>query len=231
MNLLSVAILLGVAPIIAVSAESLRGANPSNAGDVYIEHHGTGDHHCYDLYSPMAYNNLLQSFHGRHNPDSGAQGYATCKLCTNGHMTCDATVTGGKSQLWASHIHRANNGDGNNGSGPPVINFCGSNTMGMVPPIDDGTVYKDECAMYSNGYSQNNNMLGNKVAGTTEGESVEHLVNDIGNYPEKYYFNFHSVDSWHYWLGHTNGKNPAPKGMCRGVMMSSGQLELEEERD
>merc|ERR1712187_850823 len=80
---------------------------------------------CFYLNSNMAFNNLVQSF--PNNPDSHAQGYATFKLCTNGTLIADtALVYGGQSPLIASHIHRAQNGDGENGSGPPVISFCGN---------------------------------------------------------------------------------------------------------
>ena len=41
--------------------------------------------------------------------------------CTDGQLSCDANVYGGKTQLIASHIHYAKNGDGRTGEGPPVL--------------------------------------------------------------------------------------------------------------
>merc|ERR1711865_653736 len=141
------------------------------------------------------YNNLMQSF--PNNPDSMAKGFSTCTLCTNGTMTCNANVYGGKTELVASHIHLASDGNGTSGSGDPVINFCGSNGGGM---INDHTDYMNECAKYSStSNSLNPEMMGAKVAGTTEGQSLAALVEDIGTNPGKYYLNFHSIASWSYW--------------------------------
>jgi len=169
----------------------------------------------------MAYNSLMQAF--VNNPDDKAQGFATCELCTNGTINCDANVYGGETPLIASHFHRASDDDGMNGNGPPVINFCGSNKKGM---INDGTPYEEECMPYM---SVNTNMTGKQVIGTTNGESIYDLVTDIGTYPEKFYLNFHSLASWSHWLGHGGD----PMGMCRGVLVSYGDqgVELEEERD
>jgi len=155
----------------------------------------------------MAYNSLMQAF--VNNPDDKAQGFATCELCTNGTINCDANVYGGETPLIASHFHRASDDDGMNGNGPPVINFCGSNKKGM---INDGTPYEEECMPYM---SVNTNMTGKQVIGTTNGESIYDLVTDIGTYPEKFYLNFHSLASWSHWLGHGGD----PMGMCRGVLV------------
>ena len=92
--------------------------------------------------------------------------------------------------------------------------------------ITDPGTYMEACKMYSdNGNSVNNDMPGNKSMGVDQ--SIYDLVNDVGNYPEKYYLNFHSIASWSYWLSH-GGK---PVGMCRGVMMNSNHADLEEERE
>jgi len=179
------------------------------------------------LYSDKSFNNLLQAYDN--NPDDQAKGFATCKLCTDGRMTCDAHVYGGKTTLIASHIHKAKDNDGVNGEGPPVVNFCGTNAPGLLNAPGD---YHEECEPYNdNSSSVNNNMRGIKSAGVDE--SIYELVSDIGLYPERYYLNFHSIASWSYWLA--NGG--MPKGMCRGVMVSSSsdsrstsQLDLAEER-
>ena len=62
-------------------------------------------------------------------------------------MQCTANLLGGRTQLVASHIHLASDGDGENGAGPPVINFCGDNDPGMIA---DGSSYKSPCAHYHN---------------------------------------------------------------------------------
>merc|ERR1712157_683061 len=86
---------------------------------------------CFNLFFSMAFNNLLQDFPA--NPDSHAEGVATFKLCTNGTLIADtALVYGGQTPLIASHIHMASNGNGETGSGSPVISFCGSNTPGLI---------------------------------------------------------------------------------------------------
>merc|ERR1719356_1546217 len=171
---------------------------------------------CFNLFSSMAFNNLLQSF--PNNPDSHAEGMATFKLCTNGTLIADtALVYGGQTPLIASHIHRASNDDGENGSGPPVISFCGSNTPGL---INAAGPYPEPCAPYMGGSSNNANMMGYFIPGENEGTSLSQRVLDIAANPGKYYFNFHSIASWAYWSAQ-NPSNPQPVGMCRGVMKSS----------
>jgi hypothetical protein len=165
---------------------------------------------CYDVFSSMRDNNLMQNFQG--NPDSEAKGFTTCSLCTNGTFSCSSLVYGGKTPLIASHIHLASDGDGVNGNGDPVLSFCGDNTQGLInlePP------YPEMCAPYSSGNSNNPNMKGVFLATPpNEGISVRDRVRDIAENPGKYYFNLHSLASYHYWLS----KNEGPRGMCRGVM-------------
>ena len=36
-------------------------------------------------------------------------------------------------------------------------------------------------------------------------EYISDLVDDIGNYPDNYYMNFHSIASWSYWQSHGGG--------------------------
>merc|ERR1719323_1758252 len=125
-------------------------------------------------------------------------------------MTCNANVYGGKTMLIASHIHVATNGDGDTGSGPPVINFCGSNEMGMIL---DGTKYPEDCMPNKAGDSLNANMKGAFLEGASNaGFTLAQRVQDIGENPGKYYFNFHSIASWTHW----QIENKGPVGMCRG---------------
>jgi len=169
---------------------------------------------CYELFSSMAFNNLVQSF--PNNPDSMAKGFATCSLCTNGTLTCGTSlVYGGKTPLIASHIHLASDGDGENGSGDPVISFCGDNSNGLIQ-LDPA--YPEMCAPYEGGSSNNAGMMGvflNTPANS--GMTVSERVRDIASNAGKYYMNFHSIASWAYWQSQGDG----PKGMCRGVMQLS----------
>lgn len=166
---------------------------------------------CFHIFSDIAMNSLVQDYPG--NPDSMATGYTDCYLCTNGTMTCSATVFGGRTRLIASHIHIADNGDGATGSGAPVINFCGDNGDGF---INDGTDYRSPCSAYDDGHSAYMpTMFGAFVEGTNMGYTLASRIMDIGMNPHKYYFNFHSIASWAYWKNHGNG---SPVGMCRGVL-------------
>jgi len=170
---------------------------------------------CYDLYSVLSFNSLVQSF--PNNPDSKATGYVYCKLCTSGQMSCSGNVDAGKTPLIASHIHVASNGDGASGSGPPVINFCGDNSPGMIL---DGSKYLTACSHYNNGAALMSTMEGNFIDGAmNEGFTVASRVQDIGENPGKYYFNFHSIASWTYW----QLENKGPVGMCRGQVSSSSR--------
>ena len=168
---------------------------------------------CYHVFSELSFNTLVQSF--PNNPDSKATAYVDCQLCSHSGMHCAANVLGGRTQLVASHIHVASDGDGVNGAGPPVINFCGDNGPGMIL---DGSPYKTPCAHYAKGAALMASMQGNFVegeqnAGFTLGSRLKHIASN----PSKYYFNFHSIASWTHWQ--LEGKGPV--GMCRGVMQLS----------
>ncbi|CAJ1351984.1 unnamed protein product [Effrenium voratum] len=115
---------------------------------------------CYEMFSELSFNSLVQSFPS--NPDSQATAYVNCKLCSQSGMRCAANVHGGRTQLIASHIHVASDGDGVNGAGPPVINFCGDNSPGM---ISDGSPYKTPCAHYTKGAALMADMRGNFIDG------------------------------------------------------------------
>jgi len=181
-------------------------------GSAQPAHHAHNQ--CFNLFSNVAFNSLMQDYPG--NPDSAATGYVSCKLCTSGTMTCNGTVFSGKTTLIASHIHLADNGDGATGSGAPVINFCGNNAPGF---INDGTDYLSMCNPYDqDGSAYMPDMPGAFVESENKGTSLASRILDIGQHPDKYYFNFHSVASWTYWKHHGNG---SPVGMCRGVMALS----------
>ena len=129
-------------------------------------------------------------------------------------MQCTANLLGGRTQLVASHIHLASDGDGENGAGPPVINFCGDNDPGMIA---DGSSYKSPCAHYHNRAALMS-MTGNFIDGAQyAGFMLGSRLKDIATNPSKHYFNFHSVASWTHWQ--IEGKGPV--GMCRGVMQMS----------
>lgn len=160
----------------------------------------------------MAFN-VLQSYPG--NPDKDARGFSTCKLCTDGEMTCDALVYDGKSPLIASHIHMSATDDGSIGEGAPVISFCGDNTNGLINLEPD---YPKGCSAYESSKSKNNGMKGVfLLSDANDGFSVADRVRDIGQNPGRYYMNFHSLASFTHWKD--NGG--LPKGMCRGVMQLS----------
>ena len=100
MNLLQSAILLSLTLVTVSAAGSVRGTN---------HNHRRQPTKCYNVYSNMAYNSLMQSY--VNNPDDQAQGFATCELCTNGKIHCDANVYGGETPLIASHFHLASDGE------------------------------------------------------------------------------------------------------------------------
>ena len=173
---------------------------------------------CYHLFSELSFNSLVQSFPS--NPDSQATAYVDCKLCSRSGMRCVGNVHGGRTQLVASHIHLASDGDGANGSGPPVLNFCGSNDRGMIL---DGSPYKTPCAHYKNGEALMSDMEGDFIHGKQNaGFTLGSRLRDIASNPSKYYFNFHSIASWTHWQ--LEGKGPV--GMCRGVMQLSRRLDV-----
>ena len=175
---------------------------------------------CYEMFSELSFNSLVQSFPS--NPDSQATAYVNCKLCSQSGMRCAANVHGGRTQLIASHIHVASDGDGVNGAGPPVINFCGDNSPGM---ISDGSPYKTPCAHYTKGAALMADMRGNFIDGKQNSAfTLGSRLRDIASNPSNYYFNFHSIASWTHWQ--LEGKGPV--GMCRGIMqLSQRRLAME----
>lgn len=166
---------------------------------------------CTSLYSDVAFNTLRQSFPS--NPDTQGTGFLNCRACNSGHISCNATVFGGRTRLIASHIHRATDGDGVNGVGAPVFNFCGDNTAGL---INDGVPYSATCSAYKNGLASMVGMEGSLVKVSNAGMTAADRVRDLLAHPERYYFNFHSVASWAYWR-----TQPLQQGMCRGQLLLS----------
>ena len=103
------------------------------------------DDECYCMFSELSFSTMVQSF--RAYPDSDAKAYVDSKLCSCSGMRCTVNVIGCCIQLVASHIHQASDVDGENGSGPPVINFCGNNGHGMIA---DCSPYKSPSACFKN---------------------------------------------------------------------------------
>lgn len=154
--------------------------------------------------------NVLQFYLG--SPDRDARGFTTCKLCTDGDMTCDALLYGGRSPIIASHIHTSETDDGRSSEGPPVISFCGDNTDGL---INSRPAYPQACSAYKNGKSNNPGMKGVFLLSEANKDiSMADRVRDIGQNPGRYYMNFHSLASF----TRFKSKGVSPKGMCRGLM-------------
>jgi len=172
-----------------------------------------GSNKCYNLYSQLKVN-PLQAYPS--NPDSSAFGFATCKLCTNGTMSCTSLLYGGKTELIAAHIHLAmgtGSADGSTGEGPPVINFCGKSAKGL---ISDGIEYPQECKSWDqHGAAHNPGMPGVLIPNFNRGMTVAQRVQDVARRPGMYYFNYHSLASWAHWY-------PTPHGVSRGQLVLVG---------
>merc|ERR1712061_686419 len=67
-----------------------------------------------------------------------ASGYVDMLLCTNGTLRATGLLFGGASKIIAMHIHHCQGGatpqtrTGDLCSGPPVINFCGDSSHGLI---------------------------------------------------------------------------------------------------
>eukprot|EP00122_Pirum_gemmata_P010178 Pgem_evm1s9410 len=120
---------------------------------------------CFEMFSDMETSSLTKFYD---NPDKNTKGYAEFKLCTNGTMTGMAYVYGGKTELIASHIHEIKNFTDR--SGPPVINFCGDNTQGLIN--DSFVMYMETCNEYMGGGSMNRNMTGGWLAWDNQPKGV-----------------------------------------------------------
>merc|ERR1719277_1867861 len=147
---------------------------------------------CYSMFSQMSMNELQRY---PSNPDSAATGYVDVKLCTNGTLQATALMFGGVSRLIAMHIHKCEGGatpQTNSAElchGPPVVNFCGDNSAGMIA---DGAKYTVPCAPWAHGASRAADMPGVVISEISEGASaagVAAQVEDIARNPQLYYFN------------------------------------------
>ena len=112
--------------------------------DIY-HYHGNDDYDdddddCFNFFANMKHN-ALQNYPD--SPDMKATGYASCTLCSgsnyenNYKATCngDTQVTKVYTDLLFSHLHWCTKLglDGETCSGPPVINWCGTNGLGVDP--------------------------------------------------------------------------------------------------
>lgn len=170
----------------------------------------TVDARCYAFVSNMRLN-PLQVYEG--NPDSEATGVATLRLCTNGTLEATAFVHNGRSKVIATHIHMASGagGTGDDGEGPPMINFCGANRRGW---LDHSTPYLQECAGWDQHHvAKLGDMAGALVAAFNRGMTLAERVEDIAARPHMYYFNVHTLASWKQW-----GRTGSARGMCRGTL-------------
>mmetsp|Transcript_24620 Transcript_24620/g.33664 ORF Transcript_24620/g.33664 Transcript_24620/m.33664 type:complete len:99 (+) Transcript_24620:2-298(+) len=98
-------------------------------------------------------------------------------------MGCHARLDGGKSPLVAAHIHKARNGDGANGSGPPVLNFCWKDGAGLA---SDGTMYVDACTEYMQDAAMMASTKGGLAKSTLAERYVAEVIQDLDTNPSKY---------------------------------------------
>mmetsp|Transcript_143567 Transcript_143567/g.357775 ORF Transcript_143567/g.357775 Transcript_143567/m.357775 type:complete len:518 (-) Transcript_143567:78-1631(-) len=169
---------------------------------------------CHSFHADMIMNQL-QQYEG--NPEPSMQGTVELTLCTNGTLLGTMLVQDGLSEVIATHIHQCEGGTSPQTrtavlcSGPPVINFCGNNVLGL---IDDGVKYSQFCSPYdANGASFTQDMEGMLVP-RADGMTVADRVRDIAARPEMYYFNVHTVASYNHWYPHY-------AGVCRGRLVQS----------
>jgi len=156
--------------------------------------------------------NQLQQYDG--NPEAETRGSVDIFMCTNGTVTASLVLHDGRSELIATLIHHCSGGStpqkrtGVMCTGPPVVNFCGHDAVGL---IDDGTSYTGLCSGYDigTGISNNLGMPGKLVPSL--GLTVMGLVTDMIENPNSYYFNVHSLASYNQW-------HPDFRGVCRGVI-------------
>jgi len=172
------------------------------------------ENRCVPLFSQMSMNELQRY---PNNPDSTASGYVDMLLCTNGTLRATGLLFGGASKIIAMHIHHCQGGatpqtrTGDLCSGPPVINFCGDSSHGLIA---DGANYPEGCARWSAaGSSRTENMQGIAIQASGS-EAVARLVEDIAENPNFYYFNVHTEGSYMHWY-------PDHNGMCRGPLQLS----------
>ena len=151
-----------VAPYMPLASD-VDGENDSGLPVINFVAPDIFDDECYRMFSELSFSTMVQSFPAY--PDSETKAYVDCKLCSRSDMQCTASVFGVRTQLVAPHMHLASDVNGENGSGPPVINFSGNNGPGMIA---DCSPYKSPCAHYKNRAAVKS-MMGNFVDGQNAG--------------------------------------------------------------
>ena len=161
-----------VAPYMPLASD-VDGENDSGLPVINFVAPDIFDDECYRMFSELSFSTMVQSFPAY--PDSETKAYVDCKLCSRSDMQCTASVFGVRTQLVAPHMHLASDVNGENGSGPPVINFSGNNGPGMIA---DCSPYKSPCAHYKNRAAVKS-MMGNFVDGQNAGFTLRsHLKVD-----------------------------------------------------
>jgi hypothetical protein len=119
-------------------------------------------------------------------------------------------------------------------SGPPVVNFCGSNAVGLIA---DGSKYSKACSSYQSGSSGDESstvdMQGVQVSGAeASAMSQVELVRDIFTRPELYYFNVHTMASYTHWYPHHNGncRGPLKERSTDAPSTTAAPVEVEEDK-
>uniref|UniRef100_A0A7S2RE35 Uncharacterized protein n=1 Tax=Mucochytrium quahogii TaxID=96639 RepID=A0A7S2RE35_9STRA len=134
--------------------------------------------------------------------DVVADGFVTCHVCEGSSITCETSVkqTGGLiSTFQSSHIHKAGDGDGVAGVGPPVINFCGNNTNDGA---NNGTPYTAECKHITTDGARavQTDIQGAFVqANNPEDETFASLLQQVTTDSTPFYYVYHTAESGAYW--------------------------------
>jgi len=121
----------------------------------------------------------------------------------------------GLSEVIATHIHQCEGGTSPQTrtavlcSGPPVINFCGNNVLGL---LNDGVKYSGPCGAYDAGGASHTPDMQGILVPRDDGMTSAERVPDIVARPEMYYFNVHTVASYNHWYPHY-------AGVCRGRLV------------
>lgn len=178
---------------------------------------GSNESGCYDFHATLNVH-PLQVHSG--NADSSVWGYAQLTLCTNGTMLSSSVLFDGRTQIVATHIHltstaNGRDGDAAVGEGPPVINFCGSNNMGLA---DDGTPYPQHCDQWdSQSAATNKDVPGVLVHATNAQVTTAERIAGIVAKPHSYYFLVETMASITHWT-------PQQHGACRGPLELVGSI-------
>jgi len=167
---------------------------------------------CYVMFSQLVSNEVQQY---PNNPEADVSGYADLTLCTNGTMRASVLMFGGVSPIIAMQVHRCRGGDTPQRrfaelcQGEAAVNFCGENAPGL---LNNGALYPSACPRRrSDGYLRAADMEGVLVSKAKQPHEVDAEIRHIGEHPDLYYFNVHSLASYTQWY-------PGHKGMCRGPL-------------